>query len=168
MQAAFGKPKRAVYNLQMARAVLSLDSDFLGSDARSVAMAHDWAELRDPDKYRGQMSRLYAVEPIMSITGSNADHRLRLRHSDVEAFAFEVARVLYAEFRRPIPQAIAQAAAARAKDLSESAKAFAAAAAAGPRCERAEGWAGYTRCCHRRTSSIGTRPQRGRCHQHRT
>ena len=125
LKVAFGVPRTAVYNLSMARAILALDSDFMGTEARNVAMTADWASLRDPDKYRGQMSRLYAVEPIMSLTGSNADHRLRLKHSEIEGFAFQIALELRKD-GKPIPSDILKAAPARTKTLGEDAKAFAA------------------------------------------
>ena len=116
---------RAVYNLEVARAVLALDSDFLGSDARSVANADAWATLRDPDAHRGRMSRLYSVEPVLSLTGSNADHRMRLRHEDIEAFAFQIAIELAKDGKRVSPKlfAVAQK---RAANLSPEAKKFAA------------------------------------------
>jgi molybdopterin-containing oxidoreductase family iron-sulfur binding subunit len=40
------------------------------------------------------LSRMYAVEARYSVTGTNADHRVRATHAEVEAFAFEVARGL--------------------------------------------------------------------------
>jgi molybdopterin-containing oxidoreductase family iron-sulfur binding subunit len=128
LKVAFGKPKRAVYSLNHARCILALDSDFMGVDSGSVAMTADWAELRDPDKYRGRMSRLYSVEPILSLTGSNADHRLRLSHSDVEAFAFQLAVELRKD-GKSIPADLASIAEKRAAGLSEQAKTFAAAVA---------------------------------------
>ncbi len=43
-----------------------------------------WSEKRDPAK--GPMGRLYAVETNLTVTGMNADHRLRVKPSDVHRF----------------------------------------------------------------------------------
>ena len=48
--------------------VLALDSDFLDGEANAVANTKRWAQRRDPDANDGQMSRLYAVEPVHSLT----------------------------------------------------------------------------------------------------
>jgi MoCo/4Fe-4S cofactor protein with predicted Tat translocation signal len=94
LKAAFGKNRRAVYSFSRARCVLSLDSDFLGTEQGDVHNARNWASLRDLKSNLDKMSRLYMVEGIFSLTGTNADHRLRLRTSQIEAFAFLVAEEL--------------------------------------------------------------------------
>jgi Fe-S-cluster-containing dehydrogenase component/anaerobic selenocysteine-containing dehydrogenase len=78
---AFGQPLQPVHDFSRAKVVLSIDSDFLGSEAGNVAAQRGFAQARDADG--GEMNRLYAVEPTLSITGSNADHRLRLAAQDI-------------------------------------------------------------------------------------
>ena len=78
---AFGQPLQPIHDFSKAKVVLSLDSDFLGTEAGNVSAQRGYAQARDADK--GDMNRLYAVEPTLSITGSNADHRLRLAAQDI-------------------------------------------------------------------------------------
>lgn len=71
-----------------ARVILSLDADFLGVEG-TVAQTRDWAASR-----RALKSRLYVVEGRYSLTGTNADHRLRLRSDAVEGYAWALASAL--------------------------------------------------------------------------
>jgi molybdopterin-containing oxidoreductase family iron-sulfur binding subunit len=60
-----------------ARIILSLDSDFLGSSDNKVETARLYSEGRDVMSKK--FNRLYAVEGNLSVTGMNADYRLRLK-----------------------------------------------------------------------------------------
>jgi molybdopterin-containing oxidoreductase family iron-sulfur binding subunit len=91
-QLAFGEIVETQYRFDKAKVVLSLDSDFLYSHPNSVRYARDFASLRRARFPQTEMSRLYAIESAPTITGSNADHRLPLRASDIEAFASALAR----------------------------------------------------------------------------
>jgi MoCo/4Fe-4S cofactor protein with predicted Tat translocation signal len=128
LNAAFGKALRPVYRLNKARVVVSLDSDFLSTDGDSVENARAWASLRHLEQPGDDMSRLYAVEGHYSLTGTNADHRLRIAPSQVEAVAFALAAAFKAK-GAAIPPDIAGAAAARSEGLDDKAKAFVAAVA---------------------------------------
>lgn len=95
MKAVFGEAVRPVYNFSGVKTILSLDSDFLATEGSAVANAHSWAETRRMGADGSHnLSRMYAVEARYSVTGTNADHRVRTTHAEVEAFAFEVARGL--------------------------------------------------------------------------
>jgi MoCo/4Fe-4S cofactor protein with predicted Tat translocation signal len=83
---AFGEDVQAVYALDQAAVVLALDSDFLVTETGAVRHARAFAQRRRPTSPRDPMSRLYVVEGTFSVTGSNADHRLRLPSSQVEAY----------------------------------------------------------------------------------
>lgn len=78
---AFGRPLAARLDLSKADVVVALDAELLADD---VPAARAFADRRVP---QGRMNRLYAVEPRLSVTGTMADHRLRLRPSEVGPFA---------------------------------------------------------------------------------
>lgn len=130
LKAAYGRTVRPLYRLNKAWVVVSLDSDFLGHDQNAVSNARLWSELRKVDKTDDDMSRLYAIEGGYSVTGSSADHRLRLRPSQVEAFAFALAKALVDQGNIVLPADLSSQIPARTKGLDEKATQFAAAVAA--------------------------------------
>jgi molybdopterin-containing oxidoreductase family iron-sulfur binding subunit len=81
-------------DLEQARVVVCLDADLLMLEDRGVRAQRDFARGRDPD---GEMSRLYVVEPHMTVTGATADHRLRLAAHGVHGYALRLARTLGVE-----------------------------------------------------------------------
>ncbi|MCU0342686.1 MAG: TAT-variant-translocated molybdopterin oxidoreductase [Ignavibacterium sp.] len=60
-----------------AKVILSLESDFLGTEGNKVETARLFAEGRDVNTK--SFNRLYTVDSSLTITGMNADYRLRLR-----------------------------------------------------------------------------------------
>lgn len=84
-----------------ARVVLSLDADFLSGEEPSAVLA--FAEGRRPETPDSPMTRLYAVEGRMTLTGAKADRRLRVRPSRCAAFAFGLAKLLHARHGLPLP-----------------------------------------------------------------
>ena len=76
------------YKLEEADVILSLDADFLGGIAFPgfLPLSAAYAERHrfQPGK---TMNRMYVVETMPSVTGYKADHALRLKPSDVDAFA---------------------------------------------------------------------------------
>ncbi len=92
---AFGRPGRPVYNLTDAMSILSLDADFLHVFPESVRLGREFAAHRSPAGPTDPMSRMCVVEPTLSVTGSNADDRIAVRHSQVGLVAAAIAyRVL--------------------------------------------------------------------------
>ena len=91
---AFGREVNTVYDISKANVIVSLDADFLGSGPAHIANARHFARRRKLDGPDDSMNRLYVVEPIPSVTGSSADHRLPLRYTDIEAFARALAAKL--------------------------------------------------------------------------
>jgi MoCo/4Fe-4S cofactor protein with predicted Tat translocation signal len=83
-----------VYHFEHADVVLSLDADFLLTETGNIANTRDFTQRRHVESERDSMNRLYAVETGYSLTGSMADHRLRLQHRHVGAFAVELGKAL--------------------------------------------------------------------------
>ena len=92
---AFGQIVKTVPSYEQAKVILSLDSDFLGTETGSVRASRGFAAGR---KLRNgpadTMNRLYVVEPSFTTTGMNADHRLRLAAQNVEGYLHALAKEL--------------------------------------------------------------------------
>jgi len=86
-QALFGGSVRPLYRFAKAKRILSLDCDFLSAEAGSLYYAREFTRGRRVTSRDDAMSRLYAVESNLTLTGSMADHRLRLASSHLLAFA---------------------------------------------------------------------------------
>jgi MoCo/4Fe-4S cofactor protein with predicted Tat translocation signal len=73
-----------VYDLEKADVIVSLDCDFLGPAEGTVqSIAGFAAGRRRLGKTQETMSRLYTIEGRLSLTGSMADHRLRVPSSSI-------------------------------------------------------------------------------------
>jgi molybdopterin-containing oxidoreductase family iron-sulfur binding subunit len=92
-QAAFGKHVKPLCRFAKAKRIVSLDADFFHSEAGSLYYAREFAKGRrvatrdDAEK----MNRLYVAESGLTLTGSMADHRLRLASSHMLALAAALA-----------------------------------------------------------------------------
>ncbi|WP_394847574.1 TAT-variant-translocated molybdopterin oxidoreductase [Pendulispora brunnea] len=84
---AFGQPLNTLYDYARAKVIVSLESDFLETEAGSVRATRLFGEGRRVRSPGDTMSRLYVVESTHSLTGANSDHRLRLSSGDIERYA---------------------------------------------------------------------------------
>ncbi len=92
---AFGQALTAHPNFEKAKVIVALDSDFLGVESTTVLPIRQYSKGRQAGEPKEtELNRLYAVEANYSLTGAMADHRLRLRSSEVQAFAAGLAREL--------------------------------------------------------------------------
>ncbi len=90
-QSVFGQGVRPVHHFSRARVVVSLDGDFLASTARNfVHNTREFAQGRRVE-HGADPLRLYAFEPSYSTTGGMADHRSRVKPSQVGAVAARIA-----------------------------------------------------------------------------
>jgi Fe-S-cluster-containing dehydrogenase component len=123
-QLAFGRPLDASLSLVEADVILSLESDLLAFDGEPLRQARELADRRTPPR----MNRLYVAEASLSVTGGMADHRLRMRSSDVLGFARAVCAELagrhgvaaLAPLGAPAQGTTAKVAAAVAADLARA------------------------------------------------
>jgi MoCo/4Fe-4S cofactor protein with predicted Tat translocation signal len=91
---AFGQPVKPVYLFDKADVVVSLDCDFLGSEEGVHDHIRRFSSRRGLEKPQDSLNRLYLAESLMSITGFNADHRLRLAGSAIVQLAAALAAEL--------------------------------------------------------------------------
>ncbi len=84
---AFGQPVKPVFHYDKAKVILSLDCDFLGGEDDAHNHIRRFAAGRKPGK---GMNRLYAVESLFTLTGANADHRLRVDSTSIGSIAAEI------------------------------------------------------------------------------
>ncbi len=84
---AFNQSVKPYYRFDQADIVVSLDCDFLGADGDVRRNIQGFSDRRNIEKPEDKLNRLYVVESLMTVTGFNADHRLRIPASAVAAFA---------------------------------------------------------------------------------
>ncbi len=94
MRIAYGASLQPVYSFENAEVVLSLDCDFLKTELDNVSASRGFGSGRRLTTENDSMNRLYVVESTFSLTGSSADHRLRIPSSQIPAFAMALANEL--------------------------------------------------------------------------
>ncbi|MCI0748599.1 MAG: TAT-variant-translocated molybdopterin oxidoreductase [Verrucomicrobia subdivision 3 bacterium] len=90
---ASGKPLVPYYKMDQAKRILALDCDFIGEEEDTYRHCRNYAKgrrIQNPAD-AAALNRLYAVEGLMTLTGMQADHRLRVPTSSVIAVAAAVA-----------------------------------------------------------------------------
>jgi MoCo/4Fe-4S cofactor protein with predicted Tat translocation signal len=90
---AFGEDLDPIHHFDRADVILALDADFLGRGPARLHNARGFAlrrEAIDPQS-TASMNRLYVVEPMLSLTGAAADHRLAVAHRDIPLLAQTIA-----------------------------------------------------------------------------
>jgi MoCo/4Fe-4S cofactor protein with predicted Tat translocation signal len=120
-QACFGGNFKPVYRFDKAKCILSLDGDFLSAESGSLYYARGFAAGRRVTKKEDPMNRLYVAESNLTLTGSMADHRLRIASSHVLALAAAIAAELVADNMKGSVQAYAQGLKVDAKWVAECA-----------------------------------------------
>jgi molybdopterin-containing oxidoreductase family iron-sulfur binding subunit len=90
---AFGEQVETRYDFSRADVIVSLDANLFAGLPGSVRYTREIAAKRAARDDRREMARLMAIESTPTITGATADHRWRVKASQVE----DVARALAAE-----------------------------------------------------------------------
>ena len=86
VEQATGQKLQPVYDFSKAKVVLALDCDFLGNESNAIAHTAQFADARRVTNRQDEMSRLYVAEPSLTVTGINADHRVRCERSRIGVF----------------------------------------------------------------------------------
>jgi molybdopterin-containing oxidoreductase family iron-sulfur binding subunit len=84
---AYKQPLAQLHRLDRAKRILSLEADFLGTEPEAWRLTRGFALSRALRQPKDAPSRLYAVESLFSLTGANAEHRLRLPATGILPFA---------------------------------------------------------------------------------
>ncbi len=98
---AFKRPLQILPRLRDASVVLSLDSRFLDAGPGQIPMGRAFSDRRRARRDTKEMLRLYAVEPVPSLTGANADHVLALSPAEIGRLACAIAIGLGATLPAP-------------------------------------------------------------------
>ncbi len=77
-QKCYGSGRFPLVKWNKAKVIVALESDFLGTDGDKVETVRLYSEGREVENL-GQFNRLYVIEGNMTVTGMNADYRMRLR-----------------------------------------------------------------------------------------
>ena len=94
------------FSLSRAEVILSLQSDFLGNDGNAPVFIRDFAAWRRISGSSDRMNRLWVFEGPMTLTGANADERVRVRPSGIAALVFALIRLLNETHNVPLPQGL--------------------------------------------------------------
>lgn len=108
-----GKYVSPRYNVKAADVVVSFDSDFLGSAVSNVRHVNEFSGRRDPDE--SKMNRLYAFEQTFTVTGAKADHRFKLKTSEVETVVWKIASKVINSVGGPVSEDMKRKLSAAAK-----------------------------------------------------
>lgn len=82
-EATFGQKIIPSYRFDKANVIVSFNADFLGTWISPIEYAQQYIKGRKIDEVHGaKMSRHFQVESRMSLTGSNADHRIMVKPSE--------------------------------------------------------------------------------------
>ncbi len=84
----------ALYDFKKADIVVSLDADFMGFGASALRYTRDFTSRRKISAPADTQNRLYVIEPVPTITGAKADHRVAMKAGEIHAAAASLAAAL--------------------------------------------------------------------------
>jgi molybdopterin-containing oxidoreductase family iron-sulfur binding subunit len=80
---SYGKRTVPALQLDKAKVIAALECDFLGNESNQIENTRLYSQTRDVMS-KNEFSRLYAIEGAVTLTGVNADYRIRLRTDAIE------------------------------------------------------------------------------------
>ncbi len=78
----FGTRMVPSYDFSKANVIVAVNADFLGTWISPVEFSSQYARTRKLGKNKKNMSRHYQFESLLSLTGSNADYRTKIKPSE--------------------------------------------------------------------------------------
>ncbi len=106
---AFGARAVPSYRVDRARLVVSVSADFLGAWISPVALTRQRTRARDLTAAPRAMARHVQLEPIMTLTGSNADRRIAIAPGDELPVLAALVRLVAPRSAHPAAAEIASA-----------------------------------------------------------
>lgn len=91
LKAAGAENADVTYDLADAKVLVTLDADILHNEGEALRNTVAFTKARTIATPQSELNRLYSVEPLFSVTGSNADHHLRVPASQVGLVARAIA-----------------------------------------------------------------------------
>ncbi len=95
---SFGRACIPSYRFDRADVIACFGADFLGTWLSPAGFTAQYASRREPNREAASMSRHYQFETGMSVTGSNADVRVRIKPSDERMVLADLYNRLAASF----------------------------------------------------------------------
>ena len=123
---AFGRAAQTQLDLRTADVIVTLDADLVGDHPMALAYTRQISDRRRVIDGGSSMNRLYAIESAYTTTGTIADHRLRVRSSEIERVAVELLAELIQQGRSlpgaPAPSTLRRASGDRARWIAAIAR----------------------------------------------
>lgn len=121
-QASFGTRAVPSYYFDRAKVIVGFDADFLGTWISPIEYAAQYAKNRKLTDGQREMSRHIQVESGMSLTGSNADHRILVKPSEQGAAIVTLYNALAGKAGRSVVRGTAELSGAAATKLESVAE----------------------------------------------
>ncbi|WP_336486598.1 TAT-variant-translocated molybdopterin oxidoreductase [Methylobacterium nigriterrae] len=84
---AYGRPLETQFRFDRARAIVSLDGDFLDAGPGQVGLSRRWIEARRASHAVGSLLTMHSAAPTPSLTSAKADHAVAAGSRQVAQFA---------------------------------------------------------------------------------
>lgn len=98
---AFGKKVLPVHEFGKAKTIVSFGADFLGTWPNHTYNNNEFAKTRRLSDTKKDMSRLYAFESNLSLTGANADYRQPIKASETGAYVASLYNAIASKLGQP-------------------------------------------------------------------